>query len=222
MNEHPILFSGDMVRAILEGRKTQTRRIMKVQPANVEWWRSGASSDRFNGVPTMRGADGRSWASCGPFKCPFIPEGLCASFGGKLVNANLEDKTERAARLWVKETFQYTDEVLNVQPGWVYRATDPDWENIYGWKWKPSIFMPRKASRITLEIKSVRVERLKEITMSDVLAEGCVLSTSKTEPLDYQNLWESINGPGSWDKNPWVWVIEFSVLTPRGAEVIAA
>lgn len=189
MNEHPILFSGDMVRAILEGRKTQTRRIVKPQPDNPKGPNfDGLWSDTHDPVTRC-------------FGCAYGPVG---------------------DQLWVKETHQYTDGALNVQPGWVYRATDPDWETVIGWKWKSSIFMPRKASRITLEIKSVRVERLREISMSDVLAEGCMLSTSKTNPLDYQNLWESINGPGSWDKNPWVWVIEFERVKSHGAEVIAA
>jgi len=83
-------------------------------------------------------------------------------------------------------------------------------------KWKPSIHMPRAASRITLEITGVRVERLQEISEGDIIAEGCpsefLLGTNWYRPL-----WESINGPGSWDANPFVWVVEFRKLE-RGAE----
>jgi hypothetical protein len=74
--------------------------------------------------------------------------------------------------------------------------------------------MPRKLSRLTLEIVSVRVDRVREISMSDVVAEGCMLSTSKAEPLDFQNLWDSINAKRGfgWSVNPWVWVVEFKRL----------
>lgn len=173
IREKPILFSGGMVRAILAGRKTQTRRIVKCAIA-------------IGGTDT---------------NCPY---------------GNTGD------RLWVKETFCYTDESINVEPGYVFRATDPDWSEMEGFKWKPSIFMPRKASRITLEIVSVRVERLQAISEADAMAEGveqmshgfrdysarldCQLGDAK---MSYFTLWESINGAGSWDQNPLVWVLEF-------------
>lgn len=107
-----------------------------------------------------------------------------------------------------------------------YRA-DYDSSNMPDWKWRPSIFMPRAYSRITLEITGVRVERLNQISRIDAIAEGIVKvrhdvygldvgwQWSKNEDscdspqLAYEKLWESINGPGSWDQNPWVWVVEF-------------
>jgi hypothetical protein len=92
-------------------------------------------------------------------------------------------------------------------------------------RWRPSIHMPRWASRITLEVTGVRVERLQNINEADCIAEGCTknhnnyywggphkaggLKQMATAKQDYQDLWESINGPGSWEANPWVWVVEF-------------
>ncbi len=200
MKERPILFSAPMVRALLDGSKTQTRRIVKPQPED-SWVDDG------HGNPTQ---------------CPY----------GDPVD-----------RLWVRETWQYWDWTEDGMPWIKYRADDSikffdstipeEWaervENIWAelsedlnylidnaardQKWRPSIFMPRWASRITLEITGVRVEPLRDISMQDAFAEGCMLSTSKTEPLDYQNLWDTINGKGSWDANPWVWVIEFKMIT---------
>lgn len=127
--------------------------------------------------------------------------------------------------LWVKET--HCDIAHESYPSvWFYRADGdekPDWVK----HWRPSIFMPRKASRISLEVVSVCVERLQDISEADALAEGihrfevndCVYfharPTAPTEEhftsavMAYRDLWESINGAGSWDANPWVWVVEF-------------
>jgi hypothetical protein len=211
MKERPILFSGPMVRAILEGRKTQTRRVVKLPnhaPTSGAFWdhagyqpfevRPAEWGFRWKEWPTMMPADGSPY-----FKCPFGTAG---------------------DRLWVKETF--IDDQKNF-PGapirYVYRADHP--EGILGPGWTPSIFCTRAASRITLEITSVRVERLNAISESDALAEGIDTSTcrvtSQAEAIadgrlcsvdyvdGYRKLWESINGAGSWAANPWVWVIGF-------------
>jgi hypothetical protein len=117
-------------------------------------------------------------------------------------------------RLWVKETF-WTG---GTKEETAYRADAemPSSATKMGCKWKPSIFMPRKASRITLEIVNVRVERLQNITEEDANAEGIPsrMSVQTLTPAvaDYAALWESINGYGSWTMNPWVWVIEFKKL----------
>ncbi len=177
--ERPILFSGPMVRAILDGRKSQTRRVVKPQPACSE-----------------------GFASLNLHDCPY-----------------------QIGRAWVRETFAYTDEALNIQPGYVYRATDPDWSEMEGFKWKPAIYMPRQASRITLELTSIRVERLQDISEEDAIAEGLfpnpkyphaklytwdgVQGNSNNPCYAYQLLWESINGANSWAENPWVWVVTF-------------
>ena len=142
--ERPIIFSGPMIRAILEGRKTQTRRIVKPN---------------------------------------------CLS--------KLSPYGRTGDRLWVRETWGHNPE----GPGYVYRS-DGDFDmKFHGDRWRPSIHMPRWASRITLEVTGVRVERLQDINEEDALAEGVEHA--------FRSLWESINGPGSWDANPWVWVVEF-------------
>lgn len=84
-----------------------------------------------------------------------------------------------------------------------------------GLLWRQSMFIPRWASRITLEVVSVRVERLHDISEADAMAEGITHSTMNNPRVEYQWLWESINGLGSWNANPWVWVIEFKVVESR-------
>jgi len=210
--ERPMLMCGDMVRATLEDRKTKTRRFINPQPMFYHDVKSCQVIEGF-----IHYIDSKGTSHVGGKMCPY----------GKVGD-----------RIWVKETFQYTDASLNIEPGWVYRATDRDWETLEDWKWKPSIFMPRKASRITLEITDIRVERLLEINQADCLAEGIessVINADKRDttyrdymqkvvdpfewyasPIDsYKSLWESINGVGSWSDNPWVWVITFKRLKPE-------
>lgn len=176
MKERPILFSAPMVKAILDGRKNQTRRVVKPQPrAPKATYDAGIWSDTNDPVTRY-------------FGCPHgVPGDI----------------------LWIREAFT----TLDCHHGQIaYRATDE--AKITDAKWKPSIHMPRSASRITLEITGVRVERLREISMADVIAEGLCLSTDKTDLSDFQNLWESINGPGSWALNPWVWCLTFQRIKP--------
>jgi len=201
VKERPILFSAPMVRAILEGRKTQTRRIMKPQPL----WVADPS------VP-FKTADADP---NGIIRCPY---------------GQPED------RLWVRETWRLYDSLVECacydacecsrhhgKP--LYRASLPDDEG----PWKPSIHMPRWASRITREVTGVRVERLQDISEEDAIAEGidmrslcgcqdgCSQCDDRTPQETYRDLWETINGPGSWAANPWVWVVEFKVMK-GGAE----
>jgi hypothetical protein len=194
MKERPILFSGEMVRAILDGRKTMTRRVVKFHNLLGE------------------------------------PDGWCHNLPG--VNKIVDDYTRycpygmKGERLWVKETHCKLDPDLHgplgVNEKIVYRADnlnqDEDSKRImreYGYKWKPSIFMRRVDSRITLEIVSVRVERLQDISEEDAKREGVDGYFGTRDNSDpsyrcaYRLLWEKINGAGSWEANPWVWVIEF-------------
>ena len=180
MTEKPILFSGEMVKAILNGRKTQTRRAIKPQPGDDYTKNSKISYD----------ADG----DCIWWRLP-----------GPMVMTGAKNKFGKIGdRLWVKETFQPVQLASEVTQ-WRYRATDKKGLA----PWKPSIFMPRKASRITLEITGIRVERLKDISNEDCFAEGLPADTTKGNRTWYGDLWEEINGKGSWDENPWVWVVAF-------------
>ena len=190
-----------MVRAILDGRKTQTRRVINPQPIWVA-------------DPSV------------PFKTTDAdPMGIINCQHGK-----------PGDRLWVRETWQgykrvsyeyneweeaecVKDVAENGYTSFVYKADGKNFPD----KWLPSIHMPRIASRITLGIVSVRVERLQDISEHDAIAEGCIKfpfysaytfhdndkSGHATHTGAYRKLWESLNGTGSWDLNPWVWVIEF-------------
>lgn len=183
MKERPILFSAPMVRAILAGTKTQTRRAVK----STGMYAIDAS---IHGEEVAR----RELAALAT-RCPYGQAG---------------------DQLWVRETFAQHQQFADV----AYRADGEEFEDSDGFswepKWKPSIHMPRNISRIDLEIIGVRVERLQDISEADCAKEGAPFSYSGFAPEDapdwrgwYRDLWESINGPGSWDQNPWVWVIEF-------------
>ena len=217
MKERPILFSAPMVQAILDGRKTQTRRAVKPQPAgeirrvepDINHWIDTKYWERQN-QKENRGIGTRGFA------CTYGQPG---------------------DRLWVRETWmdlQGTgiEIVTGSRERYAYGADTPrgsygdDQRKCYGLKWRPSIHMPRAASRITLEITSVRVERLQDISEADAQAEGVTDDGSLVTDLDgkdrggtiaaYATLWEVINGVGSWDDNPWVWVLQFKhLLEPR-------
>jgi hypothetical protein len=196
MKERPILFSAPMVRAILDGRKTQTRRVVKPQPYANGWWHH-----KDIAAPI----DNPDFLSLSPYG--FIGD-----------------------RLWVRETWCHfpADAPDGMGENTYYRA-DPansvGCEPILarnGVKWRPSIFMPRWASRLLLEVTAIRVERLQELDDADAQAEGCPGHYSKDEegikdelmsPVEeYAELWDSLNSkrPGcSWADNPWVWVLTF-------------
>lgn len=175
----PIIFSAPMVCAILECRKTQTRRIVKPQPKlhkDVKMLRYGP----------------------GPLLWPITSNGFqCGAPIPKFPYG------QPGARLWVRETWG------PCEGGFCYRASESKNAKPDDGRWRPSIHMPRDASRITLEIKNVRIERLCEITNSDAEAEGVDMDNNHTPRFKFCCLWDSINGRGSYDKNPWVWVIEF-------------
>ncbi|EFB0402315.1 hypothetical protein HGG92_002031 [Salmonella enterica] len=214
MKERGMIFNAEMVRAILEGRKTQTRRPVKPQPELTE--RSGFS---WNGVVFGSGSDDRETnRNFAHVKCPFGKPGY---------------------RIWVRETFRVHSRASDVAT-LVYRASVRNsWTEqthrvpvavcnkpAIPEKWTPSIHMPRWASRITLEITDVRVERLHNISERDSLREGlfqlpasgryCLQPgmqyfgmASHSAKEVYSWLWASIYGEESWAANPWVWVIEF-------------
>lgn len=239
MKSLPILFSGPMVRAILECRKTQTRRMVKPQPIT-----DADGSIRFPWATFFPGGHVHTWDRNG--------------YGGENWMAQhypCENKFEQALRrtpyvnacpygvpgdrLWVKETHQYfkrygeRGELLDYweercegdRPDYIeYFATCKDGEHPD--RWRPSIHMHRWAARLTLRVVSRRLERLHDIDHRGCVAEGwpgyvrddgvnerdVINATGDGDDLAiewFANLWEQINGPGSWDVNPWVWRIEF-------------
>jgi len=238
MTERPILFNGAMTRALLDGRKGQTRRLVKSPHADeADRWNYDAERGLWeSGVNGEGGACAHGdWV-----RCPFGTVG---------------------DRLWVRETWQYADWTEDGLPRIRYQANagtrwceriPSDWceELLMTWgdlsdpsnfdidgkaadrRWRPSIHMPSWASRLTLEITGVRVERLQDITEADAQAEGVEpytppqghISPEQRVPgpgfedarlgdqphrLPFADLWEQINGDGSWDANPWVWALTF-------------
>lgn len=236
--ERPILFTGAMVRAILAGRKTQTRRLNGLDHYNIEPDAWSVSPTEIRSDALWRFVPKSGPRSPGIVRCPYGAPG---------------------DRLWVRETWCLLDhdhwEDKSLPRDWLssrythprrnacaYRShTDSDGERIRleyvrvgrDYRWRPSIHMPRWASRLLLEVTAVRVERLKDISVADAEAEGIDWTTIGMHPgvdidIDgqlwpagerkivdaYRNLWESINGPGAWDANPWVWVVGFKRVAP--------
>lgn len=177
-----ILMSAPMVRALLSGTKTQTRRICKAAKDHDD----GEEYRDTDGWPLFdASADG-----CGDVRVA-SPYGVAGD------------------QLWVRETWGFNPDHPGVIGRVCYRA-DPG-HRYDGIKWKPSIHMPRLASRITLEVTEVRVERLQDISIADCIAEG-IPRGGGIEKREYRELWERINGASSWDANPWVWVVSFRRL----------
>lgn len=192
----PILFSGAMIRALLAGTKTQTRRIVKPWTKYVERaaWECRVVGGGFE--LALVGAERGH-----PLRCPY---------------------GRRGDYLWVRER------AACYWGGWHYHADGP-------LKWgkdvsettfrRPSIHMPRVASRITLRINDVRVERLQEISVSDAIDEGIdfTLNDEELEAVPrYRDLWEQINGVDSWSANPWIWALTFEVITQNVDAVMEA
>lgn len=195
MKERPILFNGEMVRAIIEGRKTQTRRMIKDFKGYENSGYDFCIGMNDGEIQALTAGD-HGWEATG-VRCPYGQPG---------------------DRLWVRERFllhqPFTgniDNDLGKVHVMYYAGDNPRYRDKD--KWKPSIHMPRWASRITLEITGVRVERLQDISEKDAVSEGCEPDDGNPEspsPIsEFRDLWQSINGAESWAVNPWVWVIEF-------------
>lgn len=219
MKERPVIFNGEMVRAIIDGRKTQTRRVMKVQPES-----SGFGLRFITESLNNRDTGKYFWSqsdACGinrprskPFACPFGQVGdrlwVREAYQGPLFNFDqMETYLEDTSKFERPEFCEY-----RADGGKTPEYYDADDNLRYGWK--PSIHMPRWASRILLEITGVRVERLNDITHEDAKAEGCCYGRGggvpdfAVTPADhFPTLWASIYGVENWRANPWVWVIEF-------------
>lgn len=201
MTERPILFSGPMVRALLAGKKTQTRRALKTQPSATPTVFK-AYRDKRGMKPVMAAIWDAAEGEDDGCTCPYgVP-------GDRLwVRENGWQRPERSAR-----------DMANGADTWApyyYDADGEDAESLREWKFKrrPSIHMPRWASRLWLEITAVRVQQLQAISDADAFAEGIdgegLLRAQGHPPTAYRKVWEAINGDGSWADNPWVWVVEF-------------
>jgi hypothetical protein len=202
-----------MVRALLDGNKTQTRRIVKGIPAytSLHTYYGAYTDGRIGSAPRQAIAHSLGW---------FVQA------ANDLWPCNDKDRIrcpygQPGEALWVKETFAHHVQAIGAksdEDGPFVYAADGEVAKQYrlGDKWKPSIFMARWASRILLEITAVRVERLQDISDADSLAEGIYPTSTGLYPgsprAAYSMLWESINGAGSWYANPWVWVIEFKKI----------
>ncbi len=229
VKERPIIFSGPMVRAILAGKKTQTRRVMKRQPES-----SPAMFDPSGGRLDSSLADLPCWAI---WPAPQADkDGSHADHGCKFPYGRVGD------RLWVKETWSPDHAAFYPNFPTVFRANgemeieggkvfSPEVKAWHPFRWRSPIHLPRRLSRLTLEIAGVKAERLNDISEEDAKAEGVVPSV---EPpairalrqaagakwvyaghlTEYRHLWETIHGADSWDANPWVWAIAFRVVPP--------
>ncbi len=215
MIERGMIFNGEMVRAILDGRKTQTRRPIK--------WKQ----TRFTEIGEREDGSKWPWSEDAEHACDFWHPCPFGAVGD---------------RIWVRETWgvvshAFSDDGLMIDwvpdrpataihempfgngyySGYAIYAADGDftWGDDDGYEdgrscWKPSIHMPRAASRILLEITNVRVERLRSMSQDDARAEGVIAASGPMEAgLAFRELWDSIYGEESWKANPWVWVIEF-------------
>lgn len=229
MKSRPILFTGEMVRALLAGTKTQTRRIIKPQPpigVKVQFAPIYCGPDMENDPRPMLAWRIPGWMDVKTRLCPY----------GQIGD-----------QLWVRETWCRLTEIEpspgseECQTKTYYAATETepvmlcDGDGFSATRkdggerspWKPSIHMPRALSRISLEITDVRVQRLQEISEGDAKAEGCTETQitewrGRPDPSmkwgshreSYRKLWDEINGSGGWDLDPWVWALTLRRVTP--------
>ncbi|HEJ0126194.1 TPA: morphogenetic protein [Klebsiella aerogenes] len=208
MKERGMIFNSEMVRAILDGRKTQTRRIVKGADGAVkfckEWDINGEEIFVVLGEKYHTGMN----PVLGAISCPFGAVGeriwVRETFQGPLFDyEQMESYLEDSSKFEKPEFCQYA---ADGKPAPEYYDADDNLRH----GWRPSIHMPRWASRILLEITDVRVERLRSMSQDDARAEGVIAASGPMEAgLAFRELWDSIYGEESWAANPWVWVIEF-------------
>ena len=216
----PILFSGEMVKALLDGRKTQTRRVLKPQPGQISSPVFGGGAMTFQNPEDVEPGDDERWFGYDDTEGDWVEIGKCP-YG------------QPGDRLWVRESCRWDHSESDIH----YRADGQtrrfltskeadewsrrDWERRHRhaqWnaRWRPSIHMPRWASRITLEVEEVRVQRVQEISLEDVGAEGfewrgCPDDYDQGLSGTFIHIWDSLNAKRGygWDTNPWVWALTF-------------
>lgn len=232
--ERPILYGGPMVRAYLAGLKWQTRRVVKPQPSEHHWRGLPGYEMKLSGPLLM--ADGRlgvrfhhtipqnrEWDSDRWVMCPYGAPGdrLWGRETFRFTDPFDKDSPVRVGERCLDAGYpkpwapiQY--EADGARTNWINVGSVRDYKPAPG-KLRPGIHMPRWASRITQDITAIRVERLQDISEADCRAEGCNgghgsipnYPYSATPREHYRHVWEAINGAGSWDANPYVWVIEY-------------
>jgi hypothetical protein len=241
VRERPILFSGSMVRALLAGTKTMTRRPMKAQPRVIpDWACSGVAGLEFDwgrgDVATYadRPETLASYADDFAARCPYGQPGdrlwaretWCRWYGGQRHEGEIANGVMPAGTVGVS----YLADIQAPAPE-RKAVTQEQWATVKGHsvlagfetshaKWRPSIHMPRWASRLTLEVTKVRVQRLQEISEEDAKAEGVqpapFCRSGRPAGMEhveaFEDLWTSIYGHGSWESNPWIWAVSFRVL----------
>lgn len=219
MKQRPILFSTPMVQAILEGRKTQTRRIVKANLDHDCW--IGSEDGPVSAWP--------EWSQ----QALKNGELYCGNCGHRALNPVICPYGKPGDILWVRETWCKVIDQDEATPGYLYKADEDPTGQFSGYRWKPSIHMAQSAARIFLRITDIRVERLQDITEEDAMAEGaeerhhrcggfgyyeaggeiwdceCQKWNDSPQVMGFKDLWQSINGPDSWQSNPWTWVVSF-------------
>lgn len=237
MKERPILFSAPMVNAILSGKKTQTRRVVKPQPVRflphstpmdskpedrwvihhpMGWrWRDSFASDEAGGVAAILSvADHCPYGVAGD---QLIVKEAAWMWCQRVTNGKTKSDRQKWLYVPMREApvIYVADHPL--QP--LTSIASPETGAHWGWRKKIGRFLPKWASRITLEVTSIRVERLQDISEEDAIAEGVDTTVPHLDRVpaiaEYNRLWNSINGerPGcSWDDSPWLWVISFKKL----------
>jgi hypothetical protein len=236
MKERPILFNTDMVKAILDGRKTQTRRPVKNQPSNGWAFEDAASGGAFGRIKSSHPKKGKFGA--------FIRRGVGTDFPE--TDIEVSPFGMPGDRLWVRETWQ--GPLVNQEDEGAFMVDREGFQNpkycsykasgdsceFYDielgelvCRWKPSIHMPRWVCRLELEITNVRLERVQDITEDDAKAEGTITEemTAKAglawrfgDRKQFQDMWDKVY-PNSWKKNEWVWVIEFKIAELNGKKL---
>lgn len=222
MSDKPILFNTEMVRALLDGRKVQTRRIVKCrngeQPTELGLTYIGenlwVSPVNFDGL-----VDRNAFCPYGqPGDLLYVKE-VCWMWGRWVKNG----KTKTGLQAWKFKADEHDPRIRFDKPDWTVKRNGD-----VGWVYRHARFMPRRASRLILRITNIRVERVQDIAWQDAVREGidCPWGNDKKTPDEwkpypgkkpealryFKKLWNTVNGPDAWDRNDWVWVIEFEVI----------
>jgi hypothetical protein len=202
MKQRPILFSTEMVQAILAGRKTQTRRVVKgLESLKNPYFQSlvqhATGSITFSSLESNEVIEPKNpYGQVGDVL--WVRETWARAIGSKeLTPFEKATAVEISPERFIVFKAESKEETHPEHPEWGKK------------RWKPSIHMPKNAARIWLRITNVRVELLQDISYEDIKAEGAAEFGCTTHRLNWQTLWQSINGIDSWNANPWVWVIEF-------------